>query len=78
MARNVADIRNIAVCGHGSAGKTSLVDQLLVHSGAVNAKPDVDAGTSICDFDEEEKNKMKEENDITSNTQSEAAFVEHA
>jgi len=55
MARNVADIRNIAVCGHGSAGKTSLVDQLLVRSGAVSAKPDVDAGTSICDFDEEEK-----------------------
>lgn len=55
MARNVADIRNIVVCGHGSAGKTSLVDQLLVKSGAVNAKPSVDAGTSICDFDEEEK-----------------------
>ncbi len=55
MARNVNDIRNIAVSGHGSAGKTSLVDQLLVQSGAVSAKPDVDAGTSICDFDEEEK-----------------------
>jgi len=55
MARNVADIRNFVVCGHGSAGKTSLVDQLLVKSGAVSAKPSVDAGTSICDFDEEEK-----------------------
>ena len=55
MTRNVADIRNLAVCGHGGAGKTSLVDQLLVQSGAVSAKPSVDAGTSICDFDEEEK-----------------------
>jgi len=55
MARNVADIRNLVVCGHGSAGKTSLVDQLLIKSGAVSAKPSVDAGTSICDFDEEEK-----------------------
>ena len=55
MARNVADIRNVTVCGHGGAGKTTLVDQLLVQSGAVNAKPSVDAGTSICDFDEEEK-----------------------
>lgn len=55
MVRNVADIRNIAVCGHGNAGKTTLVDSLLVHSGAVNGKPSVDAGTSICDFDEEEK-----------------------
>jgi elongation factor G len=55
MARNVADIRNIAVCGHGSAGKTTLVDQLLIQSGAVKGNPSVDAGTSICDFDEEEK-----------------------
>ncbi len=55
MAKNVADIRNITICGHSSAGKTSLVDQLLVRSGAVSAKPSVDAGTSICDFDEEEK-----------------------
>jgi elongation factor G len=55
MARNVADIRNIAICGHGSSGKTTLVDQLLVASGAVKGNPSVDAGTSVCDFDEEEK-----------------------
>jgi elongation factor G len=55
MARNVQDIRNIAVCGHGSSGKTTLVDQLLVKTGAVSGQPSVDAGTSICDFDEEEK-----------------------
>ncbi|MCH8841213.1 MAG: GTP-binding protein [Planctomycetes bacterium] len=55
MARKVGDLRNIVVCGHSSAGKTMLVDQLLVQSSAVNAKPSVDAGTSICDFDEEEK-----------------------
>ena len=55
MVKNVADIRNLAICGHGNAGKTSLVDQLLVLSGAVTSKPSVDAGTSICDFDEEER-----------------------
>jgi elongation factor G len=55
MARNVADIRNIAICGHGSSGKTTLVDHLLIQSGAVKGNPSVDAGTSICDFDEEEK-----------------------
>jgi elongation factor G len=55
MARNVADIRNIAICGHGSAGKTTLVDHLLTLSGAVKGNPSVDASTSICDFDEEEK-----------------------
>ena len=51
----VDDIRNIALCGHGSAGKTTLVDRLLVKFGGVNANPSVDDGTSICDFDQEEK-----------------------
>jgi elongation factor G len=55
MTRNVQDIRNIAVCGHGSSGKTTLVDQLLVKTGALSGQPSVDAGTSICDFDDEEK-----------------------
>ena len=51
----VADIRNIAFCGHGSAGKTTLVDKILVKTGAVSSNPSVDDGTSICDFDQEEK-----------------------
>src|SRR5688572_5486153 len=55
MAKNAEDIRNIAVCGHGSSGKTTLVDHLLVKTGAVSGQPSVDTGTSICDFDEEEK-----------------------
>src|SRR3954465_6053914 len=55
MARNVDEIRNLAVCGHGSGGKTTLVDQFLVKTGAVTGQPSVDNGTSVCDFDEEEK-----------------------
>lgn len=47
--------RNLAVCGHASAGKTTLVDRLLAASGAVSGSPDVTNQTSICDFDEEEK-----------------------
>jgi elongation factor G len=51
----VEDIRNIVFCGHGSAGKTTLADTLLAKTGAINHPASVEAGTSICDFDEEEK-----------------------
>jgi elongation factor G len=51
----IEDIRNLAICGHGSTGKTTLVDHMLIKTGTVNANPSVDEGTSICDFDEEEK-----------------------
>jgi elongation factor G len=51
----VEDIRNIAFCGHGSAGKTMLVDTLLMKTGAITQPASVDNGTSVCDFDEEEK-----------------------
>ena len=46
--------RNIALCGHGSIGKTSLIDALLQHTGAVTGSHSVDDGTSVCDFDPEE------------------------
>ena len=52
---NVEDIRNVAFCGHGSAGKTTLVDRLLTATGVINRQVSVDDGTSVCDFDEEEK-----------------------
>ena len=51
----VDDIRNIVLCGHGSAGKTTLIDALLNKTGVVNRPASVDDGTSICDFDDEEK-----------------------
>lgn len=51
----IDDIRNIAFCGHGSSGKTTLVDKLLAKTGAVSGNPSVDEGSSVCDFDPEEK-----------------------
>ena len=51
----VQDIRNIVLCGHGLAGKTTLADKILTTTGTIKRPASVDDGTSICDFDEEEK-----------------------
>ena len=50
----VDDIRNIALVGHGAAGKTSLADALLFKAGAVDRRGSVDDGSSVSDYDEEE------------------------
>ncbi len=54
----VDDIRTVAVVGHEVAGKTSLVDAILFKAKAVDRKGSVEDGTSVSDFDEEEK-KLK-------------------
>jgi elongation factor G len=51
------DIRNIALAGHGASGKTSLADALLFRGGAVDRRGSVDEGTSVSDYDEEEKKR---------------------
>src|SRR5689334_10453004 len=53
----VADIRNIALVGHGAAGKTSLADDLLFQAKTVDRRGSVDDGTSVSDYDEEEKKR---------------------
>src|SRR6516225_1562102 len=55
MAHHVEDIRTIAVVGHEAAGKTSLADALLFKAKANDRRGSVDDGTSVSDFDEEEK-----------------------
>lgn len=52
---SIEQIRNIALCGHKSSGKTTLIDRMLTSTGTVNRPASVDDGTSIADFDEEEK-----------------------
>jgi elongation factor G len=56
MATKVAvgDIRNLALVGHGAAGKTTLADAMLFKAGAVTRRGSVDDGTSVSDYDDEE------------------------
>lgn len=47
------NIRNVAVIGHGDAGKTQLVSSLLYVAGATPRWGKVDDGTTVTDFDED-------------------------
>ena len=49
-----ANIRNVAVIGHGHAGKTSLVSAMLYAGSASQRMGRVDDGTATTDYDEEE------------------------
>jgi elongation factor G len=47
------NIRNLAVIGHGDAGKTQLVSSLLHVSGTSHRWGKVDEGTTVTDYDED-------------------------
>ncbi|MCA9039960.1 MAG: elongation factor G [Planctomycetaceae bacterium] len=49
-------IHNVALVGHGAVGKTSLADLLLHKAGIADKPGSVDAGTSLLDTEEDEKN----------------------
>ncbi len=58
MPYTTADIRNIALVGQAGAGKTLLTEALLAQSGAIRSKGSLARGTTVCDFDPQEKDLL--------------------
>src|SRR6201998_2501111 len=56
MAEYTTDkLRTVALVAHGAAGKTLLVEQLLLKSKMIGVAGAVEKGTTVCDFDPMEK-----------------------
>lgn len=53
-AYSVENIRNVALLGHSSSGKTTLTEAALYLTGVVNRQGNVTDGNTVSDFDKEE------------------------
>ncbi len=50
-----SNLRSIALVGHGGAGKTMLAEALLAASGAISTPGSIERGSTVCDFDPQER-----------------------
>lgn len=49
------DIRNIVLVGHADSGKTTLIEAMLNRSGAISGEGSIERGSTVSDFDPQEK-----------------------
>ena len=50
-------IRNVALVSHSSAGKTMMAETFLHYTGAITRLGKIEDGTTVSDFDDEEKRR---------------------
>jgi elongation factor G len=58
MAFATENLRTVAVVGHGAAGKTTLVEQLLAKAKMIGAPGSVEKGTTVSDYDPQERSVL--------------------
>jgi len=59
MSEDIKTMRNVALAGHGGAGKTTLAEAMLFKAGAIKRLGKVEEGNTAMDFQPEETKKQQ-------------------
>ena len=57
MPFDLSQLRNLGIIAHIDAGKTTVTERMLFYSGLTHRMGDVDKGTTVTDFLEEERER---------------------
>ena len=57
MSVDLRTVRNLGIAAHIDAGKTTTTERMLYYTGKTHRMGDVDAGTTVTDYDEQEQQR---------------------